>query len=532
MIPVNLFYSIKTSISMALQRKILFLAGGYIVLSSLAYFVLFAKDSFNGEFFLIGALLFLLIVYLAIAKPLVESLQKLSHTLIHHGLIGKIEKHDELEKLKLIIEHYSSNEKNAATLIHNIRNGKMDLNVKGDNELIRSLVDLRTHIATMLEKEKQRNWVSQGVANFGATLRKQTGDANSLYDHIICDIVRYLGINQGGLFLVNENKTKLELKACYAYDRKKFQEKEIEFGQGLVGQVYLEKETLLLKQIPQNYLNIRSGLGSAEPAFIVIVPFKLNDEVECIVELASFEPFEPYHIEFLEKLGESVAATISSIKINSHTKKLLYESQNAAEQLRAQEEELRQNMEELEATQEEMRRKETEMVRLMDKMADSEKALKENLEEIKTLQEQDEIKTQQMMNTIEAHRKMLVQIIDHIPQKIFLKDKDGKFLLTNSAVAKAHHKTVDELIGTSDFDHFAFEDATEYRKAELEIVKAGRPVYFPEEVFKDSNGEEKILQTTKMPFYISHLNQMGLLGIQTDVTEVKQMERALKQVHA
>lgn len=76
-----------------------------------------------------------------------------------------------------------------------------------------------------------------------------------------------------------------------------------------------------------------------------------------MLEIASFKEFEEYEIVFIEKLGDAIASTLSTVKVNERTTNLLRESQYMEEQLRAQEEEMRQNMEELQATQEEMKRK-------------------------------------------------------------------------------------------------------------------------------------------------------------------------------
>jgi PAS domain S-box-containing protein len=111
-----------------------------------------------------------------------------------------------------------------------------------------------------------------------------------------------------------------------------------------------------LKEVPENFVRITSGLGEALPRNILIVPLKLEEQVFGLIEIASFKMIEDFEIEFVEKLGESIASTISTVRNSERTNKLLQETQLQAEQMRAQEEEVRQNMEELSATQEEMQR--------------------------------------------------------------------------------------------------------------------------------------------------------------------------------
>src|SRR5690606_7718973 len=111
----------------------------------------------------------------------------------------------------------------------------------------------------------------------------------------------------------------LRLASCFAFDRKKFVEKRIEIGQGLVGQTYLEGTTQVLTQIPQGYTIITSGLGDATPSCLVLVPMIYNEEVQALIELASFEKFEPHQVSFLEKAGEFVASAISTAQSGSKT---------------------------------------------------------------------------------------------------------------------------------------------------------------------------------------------------------------------
>ncbi|MBT1708632.1 PAS domain S-box protein, partial [Fulvivirgaceae bacterium PWU5] len=131
-------------------------------------------------------------------------------------------------------------------------------------------------------------------------------------------------------------------------------------GAGRAGQAWQEGDTVYLTEVPQNYVRIVSGLGDANPTAVVIVPLKVNDQIFGVVEIASFGEFKDFEIEFVQKIAESIASTISSVKVNARTQRLLEESQEMTEQMRAQEEEMRQNMEELQATQEEMQRSQGE----------------------------------------------------------------------------------------------------------------------------------------------------------------------------
>ena len=107
----------------------------------------------------------------------------------------------------------------------------------------------------------------------------------------------------------------IEMKASYAYDRRKFITKQIEIGEGLMGRCYQEKEKIYLTEIPHDYIKITSGLGEDNPRALLIVPLIYNDIIYGLVEIASFSEYPPHVIEFIERIGESIAATISSSKV-------------------------------------------------------------------------------------------------------------------------------------------------------------------------------------------------------------------------
>jgi PAS domain S-box-containing protein len=232
-----------------------------------------------------------------------------------------------------------------------------------------TLITMRDKLKSNAEEDRKRNWSTSGLAQIGELLRTSYGSTQELFDHIIKFVVKYTKSSQGGLFLLNEeeaNHNYLELVACYAFERKKFLTKTVEVGEGLIGQSFLEAESICLLEVPEDYIAITSSLGGANPNALLLVPLKVNGKVFGVLELATFGKYESHEVELVEKLAESIASTISTVRINESTRILLEKTQQQTEEMRAQEEEMRQNMEELEATQEEMRRKEKHIQNMLD----------------------------------------------------------------------------------------------------------------------------------------------------------------------
>lgn len=227
------------------------------------------------------------------------------------------------------------------------------------------------------QDEEIRMWESTGLAQFGELLRA-ADNLNELCDHVIKFAVKYTGSNQGSIYILRDEDDQgpsLELRACYAYDRKKFVTSTVEPGEGLVGQCYLEKETIRLLQVPENYIRITSGLGEAAPRSVVLVPLKSNEQVRGILEVASFEPHAENTIQFLEKIAGAFGSTVQTLHTNENVRKLLESSQQQTEELRSQEEEMRQNLEEMQTMQEQLARQLNENTKVKDQLEAREKVL-------------------------------------------------------------------------------------------------------------------------------------------------------------
>ncbi|BDD03238.1 GAF domain-containing protein [Aureibacter tunicatorum] len=227
-------------------------------------------------------------------------------------------------------------------------------------------------------QENERQWVNDGINSIVHMLQSQQDAGELLYDQIMNNVTNYLEANQGAFYLVEENDEGgivLNLKASYAYSRKKYIEKEVLAGEGLLGQTYFEKKTLYLTEVPENYVNITSGLGQALPRAIIIEPCLQNKKVVAVMEFASFNEIEEKKREYLKAISEIIASFINNYEMNLQTQRLLEESQNHADEMRAQEEELRQNLEEMQSLQDEMN----------SRMQSFEVAMKEKDEEIRRL---------------------------------------------------------------------------------------------------------------------------------------------------
>jgi len=273
---------------------------------------------------------------------------------------------DEIGEMAIATDNLVSGLKATTSFAENIGNGKYDSQFQPLSEhdvLGNALLNMRGNLARVAEEDKKRNWATEGLAKFGEILRTNTNDVQKLSDEIISGLVKYLKANQGALYIIDDvesDEPTMSMTACYAWDKKKYLNQKIYRGEGLAGQCWQEMDTIYLTDVPQNYVRITSGLGDANPSCILIVPLKVNDQIFGVVELASFNILKDFEVEFVQKIAESIASTISSVKVNARTQRLLEESQEMTEQMRAQEEEMRQNMEELQATQEEMQRGQSE----------------------------------------------------------------------------------------------------------------------------------------------------------------------------
>ncbi|MFO7830029.1 MAG: GAF domain-containing protein [Bacteroidales bacterium] len=358
------------------------------------------------------SLLILIILYRD-SRYIVQSINELRKyiTRLGHGELPekiKIKATDEIADMKKSINILTDNLKRTRDFVIEVGNGnfKKEVNVfnnKGD--LGGNLIGMRSKLLQVAEERDQqmkdsekRIWNNEGISLISDILRKNNDNIEELSYQIIKNLVKYLQANQGGIFIKNEisnENTYFNLTAAFAYDRRKFADKQIKLGDGLIGTCAIEGETIYMTDIPNHYMEITSGLGGANPNSLLIVPLKRENDVLGIIEIASFTPFEKYQINFMERIADNIASHLFFVKMNIKTNELLEKTQQQSEEMKAQEEEMRQNLEELTVTQERLANREEELLLEIENLNRKNKILYQDLIEIKS---KEEIETPEYKN--------------------------------------------------------------------------------------------------------------------------------------
>lgn len=236
---------------------------------------------------------------------------------------------------------------------------EVDKAVNEVEEQKKEIMQQNSSLQQKQEEEKQRRWFNEGLAIFGDILRNNKDDIHKLGQQILSTLVRYVDAAQAGLFIINDdisNEQYLEQIASYAYDSQHYNRKKIDIGEGLIGNCFKEKKTRIIANIPTDYLQITSALGSSQANVLYLIPLKFDEIVFGVLELSSLKKYSEFEISFLEKLTENITAQLFNTKMAMQTQYLLSQSQKQTQELKEQEEEIRQNIEEMQANQEEMQR--------------------------------------------------------------------------------------------------------------------------------------------------------------------------------
>ncbi|ODH03206.1 hybrid sensor histidine kinase/response regulator [Nostoc sp. KVJ20] len=199
------------------------------------------------------------------------------------------------------------------------------------------------------QKNTEQDWLKTNLAKFTRMLQGQR-DLETVSKLILSELAPLVGAQHGVFFLMEsgDNMPYLKLISSYAYRERRHLANRFYLGEGLVGQCALEKERILLTEVPNDYVKITSGLGEATPLNAVVLPVLFEGQVTAVIELASFRRFSEIHLTFFDQLTESIAIVLNTIAASMRTEELLKQSQSLAEELQTQQSELRETNQRLE----------------------------------------------------------------------------------------------------------------------------------------------------------------------------------------
>jgi two-component system chemotaxis sensor kinase CheA len=230
------------------------------------------------------------------------------------------------------------------------------------------------------QRLEERIWQTSGQAELSDQIRGEQ-DLTSLADSVIQHLCRYLGAQIGALYVVEDERLLLVGKFAYSLDQPG---ESFQLGEGLIGQAAVERQPLIIQDVPENYIRVRSGIGETPPKQIMIFPFIYEDRLLGVIELGRLTLFSRAEAEFVRTALKSIAITFNTVRIRLQIQQLLEETQRQAEELQLQGVELQTANEGLEAQTASLRLSET---RLMEKQSELEATNTELEEKARALEE-------------------------------------------------------------------------------------------------------------------------------------------------
>jgi PAS domain S-box-containing protein len=387
----------------------------------------FIRFSLAGIIILLASVLVTILFSKILTNPL-EELKSTMHLLSKGILPQNVVQttHDEFGEMANTMDHLVKGLRRTADFAHRIGEGDLKTDfvpLSDDDTLGTSLINMRNNIQEAEKRDKERNWIVTGMAEIGEILRRNDS-IDGLGDEVTRYITGKIGAIQGAFYVLNdeEEDALLEMKASYAYGKKKYLKGSFRFAEGLVGQAAVEQDTLVRVEIPDEYVTITSGLlGDRRPKSLLIAPLITEEKVYGVMEFAGFEKFNAAQVKFVQELSLIIARTIFNIKVNERTRRLLAESQSMSNELQEQQEILRQNAEEMEATQEELKR--------------TNHRLEDQIEEVNRTQ------------------KRMQLLLENASEVITIYEEDGTVRYISPSVNKILGYNQNELIGQKDLRH-------------------------------------------------------------------------------
>jgi signal transduction histidine kinase/HAMP domain-containing protein len=231
---------------------------------------------------------------------------------------------------------------------------QIDVDASGEVDGLKDNINkMIANLRETTRRNQDQDWLKGNLARISSLMQGQR-DPLAVAQLIMAELTPVVNAQHGAFYLLEGDR----LRMLAGYGRAALtpdgESESFRLGDGLVGQVAAQRKQILLSKVPGGYLRIGSGLGSADPASLIVLPVLFENQVLAVIEIASFQQFTEIQLAFLNQIMESVGVTVNTIIANSVTEDLLGKSR----QLTAQ---LEERSEELQSQQEELRRSNAEL---------------------------------------------------------------------------------------------------------------------------------------------------------------------------
>lgn len=236
------------------------------------------------------------------------------------------------------------------------------------NKMLETLREIAASENDRKENETRQNWIKQGIALINESMRIGTNKVDLLCDNILLTLIKYTDAVLGGLYIHSAEKdgNYLQLVSSVALGKKKALRIKIEKGVGLVGTCALEKQTIYLDNLPDNYITVMSGLGKSKPKYLAVIPLLYDEELIAVIEIAFIHELKDYEKRFLETMADTVASALVTARINAKTEQLMQKFRQQADTLAKNEKQMSENIKKLKDEQQKSLEREADMKGLID----------------------------------------------------------------------------------------------------------------------------------------------------------------------
>jgi len=242
---------------------------------------------------------------------------------------------------------------------------QVNVDASGEIALLKdSLNQMIRNLDETMRQNTEQDWLKTNLERFTRMLQGQR-DLATVSNMVLSELAPLVSAQHGVFYALTEpgdgGAPVLQFQAGYGYKERKHLSNSFRLGEGLVGQCALEKERILLTDVPSDYIMISSGLGESPPLNIIVLPILFEGSVRAVIELASFAPFSAAHVSLLDQLTESIGLVLNTVEATSVTEKLLEQSLSQAKELADKNDEVETKYQEVEAAKRLVEEKATEL---------------------------------------------------------------------------------------------------------------------------------------------------------------------------